>query len=139
MRHLGQEQHVPPDTSGPASLQLATGPAFPRLPEPPPHKYRLPDCLIRVDQRACSSRQARLSPACPNHLHTNTACPIASYESSLEPVPKLTFHPYGNCSAAPDQGVSTHFLALKPFSLASGPAIQSACREFRDRLSGAAA
>src|SRR5215213_431545 len=85
MRHLGQEQHVPPDTSGPASLQLATGPAFPRLPEPPPHKYRLPDCLIRVDQRACSSRQARLSPACPNHLHTNTACPIASYEWTSEP------------------------------------------------------
>src|SRR5215213_9232725 len=84
MRHLGQEQHVPPDTSGPASLQLATGPAFPRLPEPPPHKYRLPDRLIRVDQRACSSRQARLSPACPNHLHTNTACPIASYESSSD-------------------------------------------------------
>src|SRR5918998_508666 len=93
MRHLGQEQHVPPNTSGPASLQLATGPAYPRLPEPPPHqhrlpeppphKYRLPDCLIRVDQRACSSRQARLTPACPNHLHTNTACPIASYESSL--------------------------------------------------------
>jgi hypothetical protein len=51
-----------------------------------------------------------------------------------EPVPKLTFHPYGNCSAAPDQGVSTHFLALKPFSSASGPAIQRACREFRDRL-----
>src|SRR5215211_5700776 len=38
-----------PHTSGPASLQLATGPAFPRLPEPPPHKYRLPDCLIRVE------------------------------------------------------------------------------------------
>src|SRR5215217_4464422 len=41
-----------PHTSGPASLQLATGPAFPRLPEPPPHKYRLPDCLIRVELRA---------------------------------------------------------------------------------------
>src|SRR5829696_2470341 len=52
-----------------------------------------------------------------------------------EPVPKLTFHPYGNCSAAPDQGISTRFLALKPFSSASGPAIQRACREFRDRLS----
>jgi hypothetical protein len=51
MRHLGQEQHVPPDTSGPASLQLATGPAYPRLPEPPPHQHRLPDCLIRVELR----------------------------------------------------------------------------------------
>src|SRR5829696_7895883 len=51
-----------------------------------------------------------------------------------EPVPKLTFHLYGDCSAAPDQGVATHFLALKPLSSASGPASQRACREFRDRL-----
>src|SRR5215204_3961820 len=56
MRHLGQEQHVPPDTSGPASLQLATGPAFPRLPEPPPHKYRLSDCLIRVELSGLSGK-----------------------------------------------------------------------------------
>src|SRR4051812_43834103 len=33
MRHLGQEQHVPPDTSERASLQLAQCPAHPRLPE----------------------------------------------------------------------------------------------------------
>ena len=32
-----------------------------------------------------------------------------------EPVPELTFQPYGDCSAAPDQGVSTPFPALKPF------------------------
>src|SRR5215217_1165374 len=48
-----------PHTSGPASLQLATGPAFPRLPEPPPHKYRLPDCLIRVELRPAQKHPVR--------------------------------------------------------------------------------
>src|SRR3954447_4181674 len=33
MRHLGQEQHVPPDTSERASLQLAQCPAHPRCPK----------------------------------------------------------------------------------------------------------
>jgi transposase-like protein len=64
----------------------------------------------------------------------DTAAALRPCASCSEPVPKLTFHPYGNCSAAPDQGVSTHFLALKPFSSASGPAIQRACRDFRDGL-----
>src|SRR5215213_3468952 len=31
MRHLGQERHVPPDTSGPASPQLAHMPGSPPL------------------------------------------------------------------------------------------------------------
>ena len=57
----------------------------------------------------------------------------------LQSVPKLTFQPYGDCSAAPDQGVSTPFPALKPFSSASGSASRKACREFRDRLSATTA
>src|SRR3954466_12806372 len=46
MRHLGQERHVPPDTSGPASLQLAHLPGSPPPARNIERRNRLLDPLI---------------------------------------------------------------------------------------------
>src|SRR3954469_15224986 len=49
MRHLGQERHVPPDTSGPASLRLAQLPGSPPPARNVERRNRLLDPLIRVE------------------------------------------------------------------------------------------
>src|SRR3982750_2322095 len=51
MRHLGQERHVPPDTSGPASLRLAQLPGSPPPARNVERRNRLLDPLIRVELR----------------------------------------------------------------------------------------
>src|SRR3954452_8173076 len=53
MRHLGQERHVPPDTSGPASLRLAQLPRSPPPARNVERRNRLLDPLIRVELRVC--------------------------------------------------------------------------------------
>src|SRR5829696_7484007 len=102
MRHLGQEQHVPPDTSGLASLQLAYVTGSP--------------------------------PLAQTTSNAKSACWISSYESSSEPVRKLTHGTYNLSLAGPDRDVPAHFPALRLVRSAYNPAVQRACREFRDRL-----
>src|SRR6478609_6289456 len=80
MRHLGQERHVPPDTSGPASLRLA------QLPDSPPparnveRRNRLLDPLIRVVLIFCCSSNF----ICVQFLRT--ARTLANLEDLSEPV-----------------------------------------------------
>src|SRR4051812_14602130 len=70
MRHLGQERHVPPDTSGPASLRLAQLPGSPPPARNVERRNRLLDPLIRVELRGDAGRPVRPAPSRRRSLDT---------------------------------------------------------------------
>jgi hypothetical protein len=73
--------------------------------------------LVNPTNATAANNETRAVQAAARSLGLQLSVLDASTERDFDSqsVPKLTFQPYGDCSAAPDQGVSTPFPALKPF------------------------